>query len=512
MTHAKWAEFKQRVGEIHDLNAASGVLSWDLETMMPAKGADNRAQQLSTLSALSHRLMTDEAMGALLKTLRKDAAKLSAVEAALVREVGREFDRATKLPEALVQQMSEITAKAHALWVEARQKQDFKLFEPVLSQIVTLNQQMADCLGYEGSPYNALMDLYEPGLTTQTVDAVFGAIKPHLVQLVSGITQSKSSPERSFLHTKSSLDKQWQFSIQVLTAMGFDFEGGRMDKAPHPFCTGAQGDVRLTTRLFEEDLVSSLFSSMHEAGHGLYEQGVSPDLTRTPLSEGTSLGIHESQSRMWENLVGRSRPFWGHFYPRLKAMFPKQLNRVSVERFYKAINVVQPSFIRVESDEVTYNLHILLRYELERDIIEGKLKVKDIPKAWNAKMTELLGITPTNDAQGCLQDIHWAHGSFGYFPTYTLGNLYASQFFHTAQQAMPSLTTHIQRGNLAPLRAWLQEQIHQYGKQYTPDELVQRVTGESLNPQYFIDYLWQKFGGLYGVTPPVAVKKLVKHR
>jgi len=503
VTHPDWTAFKARVGELSDINAASAFLSWDLETMMRPKDAENRGQQLATLSALSHRMMTDPAMGKMLQALRKDAAKLSKPDAALVREVGREYDRATKLPESLVQQMSETTARAHALWVEARKTQDFSLFAPVLTQIVGLNQQMADCLDYQGSPEKALMDLYEPGLTTQTVDTVFGAIQPHLVTLVSGIAASGIEPDTTFLHHKSRLDKQWAFSIQVLEAMGFDFEAGRMDKAPHPFCSGSgAGDVRLTTRLFEDDLISSLFSSMHEAGHGLYEQGVSPTLSRTPLAEGASLGIHESQSRMWENLVGRSRPFWGHFYPQLKAMFPKQLHRVSVERFYKAINVVRPSFIRVESDEVTYNLHILLRYQLERDIIEGKLKVKDIPEAWNAKMTDLLGITPKHDGEGCLQDIHWAHGSFGYFPTYTLGNLYASQFFHTAKQALPSLSTQIQRGNLLPLKHWLNEAIHQYGKTETPEEIVHRVTGEVLNPTYFVDYLWEKFGTLYALKRP----------
>jgi carboxypeptidase Taq len=497
--------FKELVGEIQDLGSTQGLLGWDLETMMPEKGSEIRAKQLSTLSKLSHEMMISDKMGQLLKKLREPGTydRLDKIDKALVREVGKDYDRATKIPVTLVQEMTEITTKSHKAWVEARLKNRFDVFAPYLEKIIDLNRQMAKAIGYKGSPYNALLDLYEPDLTTDQVDILFAGLKKEIVPLVKAIAESKRQPETRFLKKNSSLQKQQSFSEDVIRKMGFDFEAGRLDKAPHPFCMGmGPGDVRLTTRFFKNDLISSLFSSMHEAGHGMYEQGTNPALMRTPLGSGASLGIHESQSRLWENLVGRSRPFWKYALPKLRKLFPQQLQGVTLDKFYAAINRSQPSLIRVEADEVTYNLHIMLRYEIERDLIEGKLQVKDLPRAWNQKMKEYLGLTPETDTVGVLQDIHWSHGSFGYFPTYTLGNLYAAQFFHTAKKKNKALEDEIARGNLKSLKAWLNKEIHWVSKVELPNEIVQRVTGEPLNSQYFVDYLWGKFGEIYALERP----------
>ncbi|HEY9746657.1 MAG TPA: carboxypeptidase M32, partial [Oculatellaceae cyanobacterium] len=401
----------------------------------------------------------------------------------------------------LLQDMVETTSSAHTVWVEARAAKNFKQFEPVLSRIVLLNQRMADCLGYENSPYDALLDEYEPGLTVKQLEPLFGRLKAELVPLLKAIQNSGYTPDTAMLtdgHFPA--DKQMTFSRQVLTRMGFDFDAGRLDLSAHPFSSGSSIlDVRLTTRIDEHDVFSALSSSMHEAGHGMYEQGINPELARTPLAEGTSLGIHESQSRLWENQIGRSRAFWEFFFPQLQTQFP-ELNKTALEKFYHAINRVQPSFIRVEADEVTYNLHIMVRYEIEKALIEGKMTVSEIPEAWNAKYQEYLGITPKDNAEGCLQDIHWSHGSFGYFPTYTLGNLYAAQFFQTAKKQIPDLEAQIAQGNLLVLKNWLNREIHWVGKSERAHEIVQRVTGEPLDARYFTDYLWAKFSTIYPIS------------
>ncbi len=347
------------------------------------------------------------------------------------------------------------------------------------------------------------MDLYEPNLTTDMVDQLFSKLKSDLVPLVKAIGESPRQPDTSFLKKITSVDRQWEFSEQVLKKMGFNFNAGRLDKAAHPFCMGmGPKDVRLTTRLFKDDMLSALFSSMHEAGHGMYEQGINPALSRTPLDGGASLGIHESQSRMWENMIGRSRPFWEYYLPKLRKVFPRQLQRVTLDKFYRAINASKPSFIRVEADEATYNLHIMLRYEIERDVIEGRLGVQDLPEVWNAKMEEYLGLTPPNDTLGVLQDVHWAHGSFGYFPTYTLGNLYSAQFYRAAKKQVWGLEAMIAKGNFKELKTWLNSEIHYWSKVELPSEIVERVTGEPLNARYFVDYLWHKYGEIYGLEHP----------
>jgi carboxypeptidase Taq len=494
-TQATLSKFKAHVATIQDFGAAQALMGWDMETYMPHKAAHSRARQVATLATHSHALQTAPEFGQMIEDLSNPStlASLSPDEQCLVNEVKREYDRDRKLSSSLVQRLAETTGKAHTLWVEARKNADFKHFSPILKDIIALNQEMAEALGYEGSPYNALLDIYERDLNTTALDTLFGNLKPSLVKLVESL---KDQPvDDSFLRTQEyDPEKQLAFGRHVLEDMGFDFDAGRQDLAPHPFCSGTSlFDVRLTTRVFANDPASALFSSLHECGHGLYEQGIDPKWDGTPICSGTSLGIHESQSRLWENMVGRSMAFWTHYYPQFQALFPEQLGRVSLEQFYRAINKVQPSYIRVEADEVTYNLHIVLRYELERDLIEGKLAVDDIPDAWNAAMVRLLGITPPDASKGCLQDIHWSHGTFGYFPTYTLGNIYAAQIFDAAKRAMPQLEAQIARGELHPLRNWLKDEIHQYGKSLTPNALIQQVTGEAMNAQYMVKYMNTKF-------------------
>jgi carboxypeptidase Taq len=501
-TMASIKAFQALVNEVHDLNATQSLLGWDLETFMPPKGAPLRSKQLATLAKLSHNLMTSPEMQEHLKNLRQPSTydRLDTMSQALVREVGIVFDKSAKTPIDLIQEMVETTAEAHSSWVDARSNKQFKQFEPVLRKIISLNQRFADALGYEDSPYNALLDEYEPGLTVKQLDPVFSKLRAELVPLLKGIHSSGYQPDVSCLFSGIfPASKQLGFSEMVLRDMGFDFEAGRLDLSAHPFSSGSgTWDVRLTTRVDEHDVFSALSSSMHEGGHGMYEQGINPVLNRTPLASGTSLGIHESQSRMWENQVGRSKAFWRAYLPKLQATFP-ELGSVTLDQFYHAINRVQSSFIRVEADEVTYNLHILMRYEIEKALIEGSMKVDEIPEAWAAKTHEYLGITPTNDAEGALQDIHWSHGSFGYFPTYTLGNLYSAQFFNTAKTQVENLEESISQGHLLPLKNWLNKEVHFVGKMETADTIVRRVTGEPLNASYFVDYLWAKYGEIFSL-------------
>lgn len=501
-TTASVQAFQALINEIHDLQGTQGLLGWDLETTMPEKAGPLRAKMLATLAKIAHTMMTGPEMEEHMRTLRLPGMfdKLDAMTQSLVREVGRSYDRDRKLPLELIQEMVETTTEAHKVWVEARANQQFKQFEPVLRKIVSLNQRIAEAIGYEDSPYDALLDEYEPGLTVKQLDPLFASLKADLVPLFRAIRESGYKPETGFLYQGPfPIDQQLAFSRQVLEAMGFDFEAGRLDLSPHPFTSGSGTlDVRLTTRVDENDIFSALSSSMHEGGHGMYEQGVNPALNRTPLAGGTSLGIHESQSRLWENQVGRSKTFWKHFFPLLQKEFPA-LQTINVNDFYHAINQVRSSFIRVESDEVTYNLHILLRYEIEKALIEDRMRVDEVPAAWNEKMQEYLGVTPENDADGPLQDIHWSHGSFGYFPTYTLGNLASAQLFHTAKKQLPELDKQIAAGNLLELKGWLNREVHWVGKMESADTLIQRVTGEPLNARYFIDYLWSKYGEIFSI-------------
>ncbi len=499
-----WNDLLQFLQELADIQAAIALLDWDQQTKMPPKGASARAYQLATLQGIAHERLTSPALRAVLEVVERegDGPPPFTGDAAvgLLRETRRAVERAVKLPTVFVKELAEASSRAFESWHRARSTSQFSLFREDLARIVDLKRREAAYIGYTVTPYDALHDQYEPGQSTATTTAVLTRIRQPIVTLLRAIQQSGREPSRSILTQHFPTDQQWKFGLDVLRAMGFDFEAGRQDTSPHPFTTSfSPSDVRITTRVYDHELPVALFGTIHEGGHALYEQGFAPEFARTPLAASPSLGMHESQSRLWENIVGRSAPFWHYWYPRLTEAFPAQLGNVAEEDFLLAINHVRPSFIRVEADEVTYNLHIILRFELEVALIEGTLEVNNLPEVWNQKMVELLGIVPERDADGVLQDVHWSYGSFGYFPTYTLGTLYSAQIFAALRRTFPDFADRLVRGDLLFIREWLREQIHRHGATYQAEELVRRVTGEPLNPQYFLDYLQQKYALLYGL-------------
>ena len=493
---------KKYLGPVEDLRHASALLGWDQQTYMPPRGAAVRAEQVATLDKLAHELFTADRIGELLNDLQEYAAKLDydSDEASLIRVTKRDYDKAKRVPPALIEEISRTTSLALDSWTRARAESDFKVFQPDLEKIVELDIQLANHLGYEEHIYDALLDEYEPQMTTAQVATIFDEVKKNLILLARTISQKADRVDSTCLHRAYAEQKQWDFGIDVIQRLGFDFERGRQDKSVHPFTTGfGLGDTRITTRVDKHFLPTMLFGTIHEAGHALYDMGYRPQLDRTPLAGGASLGVHESQSRLWENVVGRSRGFWKFFFPRLRKVFPKQLADQDAESFYQAVNQVQPSFIRVEADEVTYSLHILLRFELEIDLMERRLKVADVPAAWNAKMKEYLGIVPPDDAQGCLQDIHWSYGSIGYFATYSLGSIFSLQLYDKAVRDIPSLPTQIEHGEFAELLKWLRTNLHKHGRKFTLDELAKRITGEPLQTRSYLRYLKHKFGEIYGL-------------
>ena len=483
------------------LSSCASVLSWDEQTYLPLGGAQHRANQLGLLAGLVHERTTSPRIGELLSEI-EDTGALGNEDSLLavnVRETRRTYDRATKLPRQLVEEISRVASLAQHAWVQARKQADFKQFRPWLEKIVNLKREEAEAIGYpNGVPYDALLDDFEPGANSSEVAKVFTALREELVQLVTAIRESGKQPDVSILTRSYPIDAQRKFGIEAAKKIGFNFDEGRLDVAPHPFCSGfGPGDCRLTTRYDENHFPGAFFGTLHEAGHGMYEQGLDREAHGTPMGESTSLGIHESQSRMWENLVGRSRAFWKYFYKSAQATFSGALAQVALEDFYAAINDVRPSFIRVEADEVTYNLHIMLRFELEQPMIAGDLRPADMPGVWNEKFASYFGITPSDDANGCLQDIHWSGGLIGYFPTYALGNMYAAQIFDAAGDALGDLNEPFGRGEFEPLKQWLNKNIHLVGKQYRADRLVEVVTGRSLSHEPLMAHLHSKFDELY---------------
>jgi carboxypeptidase Taq len=501
----------EKLRDIYHLNSAASLLSWDQETYMPPGGGVARAEHLATLQRLAHDRLVSPDIESLLgrwldpatgRPLEPEEGAWSEPARALLREVWRDFNRAKRLPSAFVERLGRECSLAQQVWTEARKKSDFALFLPNLRTVVALKREEAEHLGYQDSPYDALLDTYEPGTTAATLRSLFESLRARLVPLLRRVTAAPA-PDDTFLYRTYDPARQVEFGKLVLTAMGYDFDRGRLDLSAHPFTTSFHPtDVRITTRVYEKELPACLFGCLHEGGHGLYDQGLDPARYGTPLGDALSLGIHESQSRLWENCVGRSRPFWRAFYPMLRQTFPEPLADVDLERFYAAINRVKPSLIRVEADELTYNLHIMLRFEIERDLIEGRLAVEDLPAAWNEAVREYLGLTPDRDSEGVLQDVHWSLGAIGYFPTYTLGNLYAVQFYEQATRDIPDLEGEIAAGRLTALKTWLNQKIHRWGRTFTADQLARRVTGRALSPEPFLSYLENKYGELYGVPAP----------
>ena len=499
------SNLKQLGREIYLMQHAQAVLEWDMETQMPEDGAEERAEQLALFEGLTHRKITSPEIGRLLSFLGAEEGKpegkgdFDTADKAFVREMFRLYSHASKLPESLVTELAKQTGISHQVWVEARKKADFSIFEDSLTKIYELNHQKAEKLGYKEHPYDALLDEYEPWMTAAEVEKVFTPLAAELSALVADIKKA-GAPDSSFLEKSYPTDLQDQFGRMLIGRMGYPEKRGRLDISAHPFTTtlGAD-DVRITTRYDEKLVMSGVFSNIHECGHALYELGVGDNLKGGILGTGVSLGIHESQSRFWENLVGRSLPFWKHFYPEFSKLFPEQTKGVDVETFYKAVNKVTPSFIRIEADEVTYSLHVVLRFELEKEVLAGNLKVSDLPDEWNRRMKKFLGITPANDSEGVLQDVHWSAGLIGYFPTYALGNLYGAQFLNSMKKQLGDVDGILESGDLGTILGWLRENIHSHGMVYPASELCRRVTGEDLNAAYFTDYLRDKFGGIYGL-------------
>jgi carboxypeptidase Taq len=494
-----YAELIRRTREASVLASCGSLLSWDESVYMPRQGSAFRGEQMGLLARLGHEMTTAPAIGELLAQVESsDLGREPDGEAAAnVREIRRTYDRAVKMPAALVEELARVTTRAQQVWRDARKANDFEAFRPSLETIVGLLRQKADAIGYRATRYDALLDEYEPGATTAEISGVLADLRKDLVPLIAAIAASGKQPRRDLLQRDYPIDRQRLFGEGAAAAIGFDFEAGRLDDTTHPFCSGiGPGDCRLATRYNSRHFNEAFFGILHEAGHGLYEQGLPAEHAGTPLGTACSLGIHESQSRLWENQVGRGRPFWEHFFPRARQSFPS-LRDTSLDDWLLAINDVQPSFIRVEADEATYNLHIILRFEIEQALISGDLPVASVPEAWNEKFRQLLGLPVESAAQGCLQDIHWSFGGLGYFPTYTLGNLYAAQLMEAARRDLAGLDDDFRQGSFARLKQWLNEKVHRPGQRYRAGDLCRRITGSPLSHRPLVRYLRDKYATLY---------------
>jgi carboxypeptidase Taq len=497
-TQELYETFKTKMQRIADVRNANAVLQWDQETNLPPKGAPFRGQQISTLSEISHRLFSEDELGGILQDLlQKD--DLPVEQKRNVERTFEDYTKNKKYTSEFVRALSEQINKAFHAWIESRKKDAFAIYEPELDKLIQLKKQEAELLGYEQHPYNALLDEYEKGCTIGLLDRTFTNLLPSLKELREKISAS-TQVDNSFLHQNFPKQKQWDWGMHLIKQLNFDFEAGRQDISEHPFSTSFNKyDVRITTRVDENDFANMTWSCIHEVGHALYEQGLPEEYYGLPLGEACSYSIHESQSRLWENNVGRSRVFWQHYYPQLQSYFPRQFKEVSLDQFYKGINKVQPSLIRTEADEITYHFHVYVRYELEKRLIEGSLPTQDIPAVWNEQYKNLMGVEVPNDKKGCLQDVHWSHGSFGYFPTYSLGSFYAAQFFDTAMSRLNDLENEIGRGQTSRLLQWLRENIHNKGRFYLSEELCQAVTGKTLDVSHFLKHLLDKYSSIYNL-------------
>jgi carboxypeptidase Taq len=494
---AMLADLKHRLSEIYDLDAAGSMLSWDQATYMPNGGAASRSRQSALLRRLAHERFVDPALGRLIDRLEPRADRLSADDASLLRVVRRDYERAIKLPAEYVARASAHYSKSYDAWTRARPANDFATMIPLLEQTVNLSQEYAAFFAPYHHIADPMIDDADEGLTTATIQCLFAELRRELIPMVRAICDQPPADDEC-LHLSFGEAAQLSFGLSVAAQMGYDLERGRLDKTRHPFCTKfAAGDVRITTRVRANDIRDALFSTLHEAGHAIYEQGVNPAYEGTPLGSGVSAGVHESQSRLWENVVGRSRPFWEHYYPVLQRTFAEQLGSVTLDTFYRAVNKVQRSVIRTDADEVTYNLHITVRFDLELKLLEGRLRVKDLPEAWRAAMQVDLGVAPPDDRDGCLQDVHWYCGSIGGgFQSYTIGNILSAQFFAAALKSHPDILSEIANGHFGTLHGWLTDNIYCHGRTLTPDAIVDRATGSPMTMAPYLAYLRRKYGDL----------------
>ena len=495
----KLDHLKQILGKVSDFGYAIAVLDWDQQVNMPEEGDLERGEQISTIQEVAHNLFVSDEVGQLLSDLLSESSDLEpdSDEARLIKVTKREFDKETKIPIQLIMDLSQATTMAHNAWVKAKTNNDFKSFQPHLEKIIELTKNKAECFKPYDHIYDALLDDYEAGMKTTDVRKIFSEIRPQQVELIKNIKESNPIDD-SFLKVNFEKSKQWQFGVDVAKAFGLDWKKSRQDVSAHPFTTSfGQKDVRITTNINENLPTSALFSTMHETGHALYELGFNPKYRRTPLSNAASFAFHESQSRLWENLVGRSKSFWNHFFPKFKTIFSDQFSGIDLVTFYKAINKVEPSFIRTEADEATYNLHVMLRFELELSLFEGNLRVEHLPEAWNEHMQQYLGLVPPNDSLGVLQDVHWSAGLFGYFPTYAIGNLISLQLWEKIHKDLPAIDDRISEGKFSELLEWLRNNVHIHGAKYESQELIQKITGSKIDSAPYIHYLKTKYNEIY---------------
>lgn len=493
-------QFLDYVKKMTSYNEAIGLMFWDLRTGAPKKGVEQRSEIIGMLSSDVFKMSTSEEMAAYIaKLTAKDVVEqLSEITRKTLEESKKEYDRNKKIPAEEYKEYVILRSKAESIWEKAKEQADFAMFQPYLEKLVEFTKKFVNYWGYEGNKYNTLLDMYEPGVTVDVLDEVFSNLRDRIVPLVKAISESTNQPETSFLFASFPKEKQRDFSLSLLKDMGYDFEAGRLDETVHPFAIGLNpGDVRVTTKYDEQDFRTAVFGTIHEGGHALYEQNISSELIGTPLCTGTSMGIHESQSLFYENFVGRSFSFWKNNYASLKRFADGQFDDISIDEFYRAINESKPSLIRIEADELTYPLHVMVRYEIEKGLFNDEIDVKDLPEIWNSKYEEYLGIRPKDDAQGVLQDVHWAGASFGYFPSYALGYMYAAQLKQAMLKDLPNYDTLLEEGNLQPIKEWMTANVHKHGKLKKPLEILQDITGEGLNADHLIKYLEDKYSSVY---------------
>lgn len=489
-------KYRNKMRKVADINHAIAVLSWDKEVNLPKESAPHRSQQVATLAGMSHNEFVHPDFGQMLERLSR-MKSLSPKEAKNVDVTLDAYRKATKFTEDFVIRKSKIESTAYHAWLKAREANDYAVFKDALKDLVELKKEESKKLKDADHPYDPLLDIYEPGLTVAQLEPIFTGIKKDLKKLIKKIKKKKQI-KNGFLRKKYNWDTQWEFGLDILQNMGYDFDKGRQDLSAHPFTTSfSPTDVRVTTRVDENDFAYMLWSTIHEGGHALYEQGLSVEDYGLPSGSFISLSIHESQSRLWENHVGRSLDYWTFWYPSLKGEFPKNLKKVSLEQFYAGINRIAPNLIRTEADELHYHFHVLIRYEIEKGLIEGSIDTENLDTIWNEKYQEYFGISAEDANNGILQDVHWGHGSFGYFPTYSLGSFYAAQFFNQASKDISKLNKKLAKGKTGPLLKWLRENIHQHGRRYEADELCNMITGESLNVDHFLQYANDKFLNIY---------------
>ena len=493
-------ELKEYLKKIEYLNSTISLLHWDSMVNMPKEAMEYRSEMIGYLAGESYKLTTSEKMKAFIDSFT-GMEDLDLITKAMLENITKEYQKATKIPEAEFVQYEIDKALSQSAWEEGKKKKDFSIFKPHLAKMIAANKKFSEYWGFVDNKYDGLLDLYEPGMTTERLDLVFGELREALVDLLRNIQNSDRKTDDAILKGDYSIDSQRKLGEAILEKLGYDFETrGRIDVSAHPFTTNfGNKDVRITTKYNTADFRPAIFSLIHEGGHGIYEQNIPDELLGTSLATGASMGMHESQSRFYENVLGKSMEFWSYFYPKFQETYP-ELERVDLKSFYQAINCVEPSLIRIDADELTYSLHVIIRYEMEKLLINGDILIDDVPRLWNEKYKEYLGVTPENDAEGVLQDVHWSGGDFGYFPTYALGNLYGAQLFHKLKEDLPDWNHQVEGGDFSSITKWLRENVHQYGATFKPAELIRKVTGEELSATYFIEYLNNKFGKLYGVS------------